>query len=386
MKTQSKKIFFDTTNLHYYDMRGVCRVIIQLVRLLLNDSRFKDIQFISTLQGKEKVLDSLGVPESRIEIVSPPFLIGKWERFHGAFVNWRYRKIKKQAVFIIHPEFRTVVDPKIPQAVMLHDLIFFEPVKFSGKRKWVRLFYYWLKCRYALKAKYIWGNSAFTNSQATKFFPFTSQKELKVLHLSARSETKPAAGIIPRILHKNEQINILYVGSFEEKKNFIPMLKHLNEIFCFPNFHFHIAGPSNESQLGIINNAIAENGISNQTTYHGTLDSVQLKELYNDCHFLLFPSLMEGFGMPLLEAMAFGLVTCAFNNSAIPEVVGDAAILAENDDFASWGKEIKNLVNNPEKYTEYSKRSLARAAEFTEEKMFERYGNYFESILKETLN
>lgn len=73
-------------------------------------------------------------------------------------------------------------------------------------------------------------------------------------------------------------------------------------------------------------------GLAGCVVSAGTIDQATLAALYAQAHCLLYPSLFEGFGMPLLEAMGLGCPVVASDTSAIPEIAGDAALLVDGKD------------------------------------------------------
>jgi glycosyltransferase involved in cell wall biosynthesis len=78
-----------------------------------------------------------------------------------------------------------------------------------------------------------------------------------------------------------------------------------------------------------------------------------------------FPSLDEGFGMPVLEAMASGAPVIASDRSAVPEVAGDAAWLVDPEDTEELTGALVALTRDPERRADLSRRGLERAARFT---------------------
>ena len=68
--------------------------------------------------------------------------------------------------------------------------------------------------------------------------------------------------------------------------------------------------------------------------------------LYRNCFANLYPSLFEGFGLPVLEGMQFGAPTLASRSTSIPEVAGDAAILLAPEDTESWAQAMLRLAAN----------------------------------------
>lgn len=99
--------------------------------------------------------------------------------------------------------------------------------------------------------------------------------------------------------------------------------------------------------------------------HRGRVSDTQLLELYRSAGCLAFPSLYEGFGLPLLEAMATGCVVAASDVASMPEVCGDAAVFFDPSDPGSIAAGIRTALDAGDRLTE---RGLARAAEFTWER------------------
>jgi glycosyltransferase involved in cell wall biosynthesis len=87
--------------------------------------------------------------------------------------------------------------------------------------------------------------------------------------------------------------------------------------------------------------------------------------LYRSAVALVYPSRYEGFGLPVLEAMACGTPVIASRAASMPEVVGDAGVLLDPDDEPGWADAIANIVNDEWQKGRMRKAGLARASEFT---------------------
>jgi glycosyltransferase involved in cell wall biosynthesis len=79
----------------------------------------------------------------------------------------------------------------------------------------------------------------------------------------------------------------------------------------------------------------------------------------------VFPSLYEGFGMPVLEAMACGTPVLTSTTSSLPEIAGDAALLADPLDVDALAHALQRLVNDPALREQLREHGLRRAAHFT---------------------
>jgi len=97
----------------------------------------------------------------------------------------------------------------------------------------------------------------------------------------------------------------------------------------------------------------------------GPVSDSQLLTLYRGAAALVYPSRYEGFGLPVLEAMACGTPVIASRAASIPEVLGDAGVLLDPDDEPGWADAIAALVNDEWQKGRMQKAGLTRAKEFT---------------------
>jgi glycosyltransferase involved in cell wall biosynthesis len=100
----------------------------------------------------------------------------------------------------------------------------------------------------------------------------------------------------------------------------------------------------------------------------GRVSDTELADLYRRASCFLDPTLYEGFGYGVLEAMASGTPVVASNTTSIPEVVGDAGLLCDPRDVDGLAKAVRRIIEEPELSEELRLRGLARAADFTWEK------------------
>jgi glycosyltransferase involved in cell wall biosynthesis len=87
--------------------------------------------------------------------------------------------------------------------------------------------------------------------------------------------------------------------------------------------------------------------------------------LYSMAEAFVFPSWIEGFGIPILEAMTCGAPVIASDRGAIPEVAGDAALLADAEDSAAFARHISLLLGTPEAAQRLRERGFVRVAQFS---------------------
>jgi glycosyltransferase involved in cell wall biosynthesis len=109
-------------------------------------------------------------------------------------------------------------------------------------------------------------------------------------------------------------------------------------------------------------------GLAESVRFLGHVPQADLPALYSAAEIFAFPSLYEGFGLPTLEAMACGTPVVASNVSAVPEVVGDAAIQVSPLDVEALADAMERLLRDERLRDELRERGLKRAAGFSWEK------------------
>ena len=122
-------------------------------------------------------------------------------------------------------------------------------------------------------------------------------------------------------------------------------------------------GPAEAEEL--LRDEIAELGLGDRVVRTGRIDRSELDALFAEARALTFPSLYEGFGLPVLEAMNRGLPVIASSIAALPEVVGDAGVLVEPTDVDGWADAMSQLLDDDDRRAALAHAGSRRAAEFT---------------------
>ena len=125
--------------------------------------------------------------------------------------------------------------------------------------------------------------------------------------------------------------------------------------FCTNNREFkcHIVGKVLEEDYKVsIDKKIVEYGLIDHVVFHGRLSNEELDSIYLNSDIFVFPSMLEGYGMVLLEAMSYSLPIVAFDNSAMPYTVktGKTGILVENKNVVKFADAIQKLAENTDYY------------------------------------
>ena len=176
-----------------------------------------------------------------------------------------------------------------------------------------------------------------------------------------------------------ETICLLHVGSNHPRKNVFTILRVLEALQKRGlSIHLWKTGADFTAEQKIF---IQTYGLENFVTYLGKPNKCTLIQIYNAADILLSPSLYEGFGMTVLEAMACGTPVITSNVTSLPEVAGDAAVLVAPTDVQAIVETISRLQNDSVYYQELSSKGLARARLFTWEATAEQIATTYEKLI-----
>jgi glycosyltransferase involved in cell wall biosynthesis len=156
---------------------------------------------------------------------------------------------------------------------------------------------------------------------------------------------------------------VLFTGSLQRRKNVLRLMQAF-ERAAPPNWRLVLAGATGFGAEEILHSAS-----QNQRVFvTGYISSNELESLYSRAAVFAFPSLDEGFGMPVLDAMARGVPVLTSDKSALPEVAGDAALLVDPLSVDSIEEGLKKLIENDSLRAQLSQRGTERAKQFGWEK------------------
>jgi glycosyltransferase involved in cell wall biosynthesis len=163
---------------------------------------------------------------------------------------------------------------------------------------------------------------------------------------------------------------ILHVGLLSWRKN-LPMLLRalsgLRDKGRLKNYQLVLAGPELSVLTGTreIHDSIRDQGLSEMVVLTGFVPEEKMPGLYAQARLLVMPSIYEGFGLPVVEAMASGTPVIASDTSSLPEVAGNAAILVSPTDEAAWGEAILRVLEDPATRDDLRRKGLVRARQFS---------------------
>jgi O-antigen biosynthesis alpha-1,2-mannosyltransferase len=194
---------------------------------------------------------------------------------------------------------------------------------------------------------------------------------IRVIHHGAQQSHDPGPAA-------DREPMILFVGALQRRKNVARLVEAFEQVP--QGWRLTLAGSSGfgaEEILARIESSPRRRDIE----VLGYVPDSGLTDLYRRASVFAFPSLDEGFGMPLLDAMASGVPVVTSNASALPEVTGDAAVLVDPADTSSIAEGLRKLIGDPQLREQLVQKGLARSREFTWENAVEKTWKVYQELL-----
>ena len=139
---------------------------------------------------------------------------------------------------------------------------------------------------------------------------------------------------------------VLSVAGADPTKNIVSLIDAFSQLPDDIRTRHQLLLVGDIQPQGAIRDFVEERGVTRQVIFTGVLSDEELIQHYQNASVFVFPSLYEGFGLPVLEAMACGCPVVCSNTSSLPEVVGDAALMVKPTDVAALEESIRRVLTD----------------------------------------
>jgi glycosyltransferase involved in cell wall biosynthesis len=286
----------------------------------------------------------------------------------------------KDRLDVLHsPCLTAPIFTKIPFIVTIHDMIWHYPTRYTGselkinKRKLMEWYYRVVTLLAVKRAKAV---ITISNASRKSLIDYLHiPEELIFITLEASNPIfhpiENTSSIINLIFTKFglQRRFILGLGSADPRKNISSLIKAYAMLPEDVRNEVHLVivwnHPGLKSDAHLLTHRLS---ISHQVQFLTGISDEDLLLLYNAAIMFVFPSLEEGFGLPPLEAMACGTPVLAANNSSIPEVTGDAALLFDAQDVNFLSNLLLKVLQDETTRWKLKELGLSRAREFSWDK------------------
>ncbi len=284
-------------------------------------------------------------------------------------------KLREDRPDLLHVQYTAPLACPVPFVVSVHDVSFLEhPEYFPFPRA--------LQLRLTVErtvrsAARILTGSEFSRQAIARAYGLEADR-ISVVPNAASSDFRP----LPRSnttpwLRERFQIPapyLLTVGDLQPRKNQIGLIRAFTEMIrAYPHLPHHLVLAGKETWFSNrIRNAARESDVADRIHLVGFVTDDDLLRLYNGCDVFVFPSFYEGFGLPVLEAMACGRAVACSNTSALPEVADSAALLFDPHSTAEMTRAMLDLVLDTDLRSRMERLGAQRASQFSWQKTAEK--------------
>jgi len=272
-----------------------------------------------------------------------------------------YRRLRANLLFSPVPE--APLYSRCRFVVMVHDTI---PLRFPNPQSRLHLYHrHWLP-RVARQAQLAICNSEATARDVRQFLgvPATRIQPILLAYDRDRFYPRPPEELPP----PPARPYFLYLGRHDPYKNVGLAIAALGQIAHRCEVELRLAGPPDARYTPQLQAQVAELGLGDRVRFLDYVADAELPLLLNQALALVFPSRWEGFGLPVLEAIACGTPAIVSRVSSLPEVAGEAALYIDPDSVAELADAMQRVANEAGLRRELRERGLARAAEFSWDK------------------
>ena len=245
----------------------------------------------------------------------------------------RYLRVLRPSLYF-SPGFNVPLDSRCPFVLTVHDLNHLFVKENSSKLK--RLYYSHLLRPAIQKAEFIFTPSMFSKNQIAEW---SNINENRIVHIKP-GVAQEFCSIGDR--YTSDQPYFLFVGTHAPHKNLCGAIKAFSISGLKGQFEFLATGlPSNE-----IARLIDELELDGHVRFLGRVSDSMLPKLYRGATALVFVSLYEGFGLPIIESMSCGTPVLTSNVASMPEAAGGAAILVNPKDSEEISDAMRTIAND----------------------------------------
>lgn len=341
------KIVYDNIIFSWQKFGGISVVWQKLLSRILEKPA--DIQIIEYEGAGEHNIprQHLTIPESMItSLGNSLFKIRRYQNPSPSLV-------KGNEKFIFHSSYyRVMKHPLAVNITTVHDFSY----EFYEDNPLAKLIHTWQKHRSIRRSDYIICISENTRKDLQTLLPDIPAEKIRVIYNGIDAKYY-------RMADAHVQDYALYVGKRTKYKNFNALIEPLSQL----NMRLKIVGPPLDKKEKRI---MDDKGL--QYDYCGIASESELNRLYNEAFCLLYTSLYEGFGLPVLEAQQAGCPVIAMNASSIPEVIGDKRLLIDTISKESLGEKF-SLLKDPAQREDIIACGIENVKRFSWDKMADQY-------------
>jgi len=278
------------------------------------------------------------------------------------------RRLRQDRPDLLHVQYTAPVFCSTPIIVSVHDVSFLEHPEYFTPFRALQL-----RCtvrRTVKAAARVLTVTEFSKRSILAAYALPEEK-ITVLPNGVSADFRPvareAAQRLLRTARGLETPFVLTVGDLQPRKNHLGLIRAFEQLIAaHPQLPHHLVVVGKETwHSPDIRAAARKSSVGSRIHFTGFVSEDELRQLYAACDLFVYPSFYEGFGLPIIEAMASGRAVACSNTSGMPEVADSAALLFDPHSVAEMVLAMRDLLLNPELRMRMERLGMQRAAIFS---------------------
>jgi glycosyltransferase involved in cell wall biosynthesis len=284
------------------------------------------------------------------------------------YIPWLARKHKIDVLHSLHYSF-PLLPTRARKVVTVHDMTFFLMPDVHLKTK-VIYFRFFIAASSSLADALIFVSDS-TKADWKKRYPCSTVPGYTVpLGKSSAFHANIDQECVSTTLRKYRLTRpyVLYIGTIEPRKNLVRLVQAFAQVSDkIPSYSLVISGMMGWGYSEVFD-VVRQLNLESRVVFTGFIGEEDKPPLLSGAAAFVYASLYEGFGIPVLEALACGTPTLTSDTSSLPEVAGDAALLADPDDTADIARELERLLFDEHLRTSLRRKGIQQAENFSWER------------------
>lgn len=281
------------------------------------------------------------------------------------------RKLRQDRPALLHVQYTAPMFCPVPVIASVHDVSFLEHPEYFKRGRRVQL--RWSVARTVRSAALVLTGTEFSRDSILRAYNLDPAK-VRVVPDAAnpifRVLNRAAAQFQVRERFKITPPYLLSVGDLQPRKNHIGLIAAYAALVKEnPKLKHHLVFAGKDTWFGArVREAARHSGVADRIHFTGFVTDDDLLQLYNGCDCFVFPSYYEGFGIPILEAMACGRAVVCANTSSMPEVADGAGLLFDPYRTSEITRAMADVLLDNELRARMERLGLQRATHFSWQK------------------
>lgn len=278
------------------------------------------------------------------------------------------RRLRQERPNLLHVQYTAPLFCSVPVVVSVHDVSFLEHPEYFTRFRTLQL-----RCtvrRTVKMAARVLTVTEFSKRSIQAAYGVPEEK-IAVLPNGVSGDFRPIAReVAQRLVRPSlgfEAPFVLTVGDLQPRKNHLGLIRAFEQmIAAHPQLPHHLVVVGKDTwHSAAVRSAAQRSSVASRIHFTGFVADQELRHLYSACDLFVYPSFYEGFGLPILEAMASARAVACSNTSGMPEVADSAALLFDPHSESDMVLAMRDLLLNPDLRLRMERLGVQRAAMFS---------------------